>query len=787
MQALDRKLLRDFRRLWAQSLAIALVLACGVAIQLVSAGMSTALRDTREAYYAENRFADVFASVRRAPRAILPEIAAIPGVIAAEARVAGNVVLDIEGRVEPATGQVLSLPADGEARLNVPLLRSGRLPDPDATDEVAVNEPFARANGFLPGSRFSANLNGHKRELTITGTVLSPEFIYTIGPGSLLPDNTGFGILWMPERAAAAAFGASGAFTDISLELTPDADPREVIDRLDRLLAPYGGLGAHDRELQQSHAFVDAEITQLDSLALVLPPVFFGISAFLVNMVIGRIVALERPHVGLLKAIGYSDWEVCLHYVALAALVALVGIAIGWAAGSWLAHEMALLYAQFFDFPYLIFSLPWSAFAISGLIALAATTLGAIRSALDAARLSPAVAMTPPAPPVFRRGLFDRILALLRPSQPTMMILRSLLRWPLRSALTMLGMALAVAVLVASGFMRASLDELMHSAFTLTNRQDVVLILAEPLPERALTEIARLPGVLAAEGQGSHPAILRNGPREKRLAVEGRRPGDRLSRIVDAAGQPLAPPPAGILLSERVAGSLGVAPGDAVEVEFLTGRRETHLIPVAGTIPLYFGLGAYMDMDALAAILREGPRIALANVALDPSEEQRFQAALKDVPALAGSMMTGKVRQSFLDTVNENIVVMTTVYIVIAVLITVGVAYNGARILLSERARELASLRILGFGVAEVSYVLVGETMILALLAQPLGWLIGGALAFAMIEGFASDLYSVPLVLRPADFATSSLVVLAAALGAALVVRRRLDRLDLVAVMKTRE
>ncbi len=786
MDALDKKLLRDFRRLWAQALAIALVLACGIAVLITTFGMHAALEETRRAYYEGNRFADVFSATRRAPLTLVPEIAAIDGVMVVEPRVQGEAILDLPGRTQTAVGRIISLPAHGN-ELNVPILRSGRLPDPNADGEVAVNEPFARENGFRPGDTFEANLNGRKRTLTITGTLLSPEFIYTIGPGALMPDNEGFGILWMPERAVSAAFDMAGAFNAISLKLATGSNVEAVKDDLDDLLEPYGGLGAYDRSQQESNAFIDAEIQQLRSTGLILPPVFFGISAFLVNMVIGRIIALERSEIGLLKALGYSNTEISIHYLLLAGLIAASGIAIGWVVGDWLSEALAGLYADFFDFPYLIYQVSYGVFIISAVLALATAALGAAQSALRAARLPPAVAMAPPAPPRFRRTFADRIMHALRFSQPMMMIVRSFVRWPLRSALSGLGLALAVSILVAASFFDDSLDTIIDTAFYQGNRQDVMLLFAQDVPETALADIEKLPGVLSAEGQQFHAAILRHGPFEKRVPIEARRPGTDLSRIVSGDGAVMDAPPGGILLAETLAGQLGVTTGDTIEVEFLSGRRETVSLPVAGTVAQYFGLGAYMDLETLNRLFRQSPRISTANLLVDDARLGDLHGALKEIPRLSGTIMLTDTRRSFQDTIQENVVIMMTIYIIVATLITVGVSYNSARIQLSERAREFASLRILGFTRGEVSLILVGEIMILTVLAQPLGWLLGYLIVLATTQGFESDLYRIPLVLKPATFATASLIVLAASLAAVLVVRRRIDRLDLVAVMKTRE
>lgn len=785
MQALDLKLVRDLGRLWVQAAAIALVLACGVAILLTAFGMYRALLDTRAAYYERNRFADVFVETRRAPLRLLEEIRAIPGLRLVEARVQGLAVLDLPGRDELAMGRLLAWPATGEALLNLPILRAG-LP-PERPGDVMVSDAFAKANGFAPGDVFAANINGKRRMLTITGTAISPEFVYTIGPGSLMPDNAGYGILWLPEAEIAAAFDMVGAFNHLSVRLGAEAVQGDVIAAIDRLLDTYGGQGAHGRDSQLSDAFLSAEIDQLRAMAAVVPPVFFAIAAFLVGMVISRIVTLERPEIGLLKALGYGKGQIALHYLMLAALIAAIGVGLGFVAGSVLARAMAAQYARFFDFPYLIFRVPAWVYAMSALAGLAATLIGALRAALIAAALPPAVAMQPPTPPAFRKTIADRAMAAMGLRQTTIMVLRSLIRWPLRTALTAMGLGAAAASVIAAGFMFGALERIIDLAFNQTYRQDAAILLAAELPYSVLADIRRLPGVLQAEAQQFHAVTLRNGPREKRVSLEARPQGAELSRVIGADGRAIEPPQGGIVLSDRLAAQLEVGVGDRLTVSFRSGLRETHEMIVTGLVEQYFGLGAYVEMGHLDGLFRRGPHMSVANVVIDPAQGPALQRALQATPKLAGLIEMTKTRQSFQDTISENIVVVNAVYAAIAVLITVGVAYNAARILLSQRARELASLRIIGFSRAEVSLVLIAETMLIALIAQPLGWLMGAGIARALSRGFTSDLYAVPLVLTPADFAQGSLLVLVASLASVLVVRARIDRMDLVAVMKTRE
>lgn len=787
MRALDRKLLRDLRRIWAQSLAISLVLACGVMVLVLANGTERSLSQTRGAYYERHRFADVFAAATRAPRDLLAQVAAIEGVALAEARISLSAVLDLDGMVEPASARILSLPASGAPLLNVPLLRAGRMPDPLRADEVALFEPFAQANGLRPGDRFRAILDGRLHVLTVTGHVLSPEFVYTIGAGAMMPDDRRFGVIWMNETAAAAATDLDGAFNDLTLSLVRGTDPAAVIAALDPLLAPYGGTGAYGRDRQISHAFLQSELDQLGAMALVLPPIFLIVSAFLVNMVLGRLIALERHQIGLLKAVGYATRAVAAHYLKLSAGIGVIGVLLGWAAGWWLGLQMTGLYADFFRFPWLIYVPGPGAFALSGVLGVATVVAGALRAVWASVRLAPAVAMAPPAPPLFRRGWTDALGRVLRLRQTTMMILRSISRWPGRAAITMFGVTASVSVLVASFFSFDAMDLMMDELFNRTNRQQVTLTLSGARNLSAVEDGAHLPGVLRAEGAYAVPVRLHSGHRTRLVGLQARDPDAVLTQVLDDHGRVVRLPESGLVLSQGLADALDLAPGDPVRVELLVAPRETWQVPVGAVIRQSLGQDAHMAAPALFALMRQAPQVNQLHLAVDPAALPALHAQVKATPAIAGLVVWTDVRRQFEETVSENLTTMTVIYSVLGMLITFGVVYNAARIQLSERAHELASLRVLGFTRAETGYVLVGELMLLAVLAVPLGWLAGYGFAALMVRGFSTDLVSLPLVVARGTYAMAALIVLVTALVSALLVRRRLDRIDIVSALKARE
>ncbi|MGP9820586.1 ABC transporter permease [Salinarimonas sp. NSM] len=787
MSALDRKLLRDLVRLWPQALAIALVMAAGVATLILGVGAHASLSETRAAYYERNRFSDVFASVTRAPERVAARIAEIDGVGAVETRVGKIALLDLPDIPEPASAIFVSLPDLGEQALDLITLRSGRTPLPGATREVVVSEPFAQAHGYEIGSTFSAILNGVKRELTVVGTALSPEFVYALGPWDLMPDDRRFGVVWMSRAALAAAWDLEGAFSDLRVRLLRGASESAVIEEIDRILAPYGGEGAHGRKDQLSHAFLDAELTQLQAMSRILPPIFLVVAAFLVNMTLARLITLEREQIGLLKALGYSNLAVGMHYLKFVAAIALIGAALGSAAGTWLGTSLTRMYGDFFHFPFLIFQMSPSVYLVAIGVTLAAAIVGALKAVTGVVRLAPAVAMTPPAPARYQRTLLDRLHAALRMPQSGVMTVRHLVRYPGRSLGGLVGIALATAILVGSFWSFGSIEFMIDVQFHRSDRQDATITFVGEREASAVQEIARLPGVMAAEPYRAVPVKIRAATIERRVAITGKPDDADLSRVLGSDLSPVRMPETGLALSDQLAAILRVETGDIVEVELMAGDRRTVTMPVAMVVEGYLGLMAYADIATVNRLMREGALVSGVHLSLDETRREDLFGALKAIPAASFVALQRVSLAKFRETLAQNLLMMVSIYAGLAAIIAFGVVYNFARISLSEQGRELASLRVLGFTRAEISWILLSELAILVLLAQPLGWLIGYGFAVAMAAGFESELYRVPLVVNREVFAYASLVVVGAALVSGLIVRRRIDRLDLIAVLKTRE
>lgn len=787
MAPLNRKILRDLWRIKGQALAIALVIASGVAMYIMSLGTLYSLQETRDAYYERYRFAQVFVPLKRAPLRLKNDIAAIDGVKTVDTRIVKSVTLDIPGLSEPATGKLISISERGDQTLNVLHLRQGRLLVPNRPDEVLVNEPFALAHNFNPGATFSAVINGHKRQLTIVGVVLSPEYVYALAPGSLMPDDKRFAVIWMSEQALEAAFDLSGSFTEATVALERGAREADIISALDSLTESYGGISAYGRKDQVSNWIVTNEMSQLQAMGNVAPPMFLGIAALLLHIVISRLVATEREQIGLLKAFGYSDGAVTWLYIKLVLAIVMIGLIFGIIGGTWLGRGMTELYTEYFRFPFLYYIIDGKIYVTVTVISLAFGLLGTITSVWQAARLMPAVAMTPPPPTSYQTAWVERLLRLRGLSESSRMILRHTLRWPMRSALSVFGTALAVSILISSIFFLDSINHVIDVQFFQTHRQDVMLRFSDARNDSALDELRHLPGVLAAEPIRSVPVRLISGHRKRFESIIGLDSNASLFRPLDRDLKPIKLPRHGLLLSTKLADILNVGLGDMITVEVKEDRRPVVQLPVTALIEEYIAAPVYMERAALNRLLSETSVITGAVLRIDQSQSDDLYRKLKNIPSVAAVSIKNVLVQSFRKTIEENMGLMITFNIAFAVIIAFGVVYNSARIALSERARELASLRVLGFTRGEVAYILLGEQALLILAALPIGCLIGYVLSGLWVLSLDTDLFRMPLVIDRDTFGWSVVVVLTAAVISAQIVRLRLNATDLAKALKTRE
>jgi putative ABC transport system permease protein len=784
---LNRKLFREVLKMRSQVFAIVIVVACGIAQLATNITAFQALQDAQWTYYREHRFAHIFAGLKRAPESVVQRIRAIPGVKDAESRIVRDLALEVPGLEARATGRAVSIPEDGRPRLNALHLRRGRYPEPGRPDEILVSETFAAANKLQLGMSVGAAINGRWMRLHIVGVALSPEYIYEIKPGDLFPDNEHFGVLWIGYQALAGAFDMEGAFNDLSILLDVHGSEKAVISEVDRILRPYGGTGAYGRANQVSHTFVTDEIRQNRVFGMIMPGIFLGLAAFLVGTVLMRLVNIQRDQIGTLKAFGFGNAAIAGHYLKLALLIVTLGWVAGILVGSWWAQIIGRLYEQFYHFPSLRLSLRNDTIFATFVVVTGTVLVGCLAVLRHVTMLAPAEAMRPEAPVTFRAGLLEYVNAARWIPLNGRMVIRNIGRYPLKATLSTLGIALGAAVLLVGYYFQDALHYMANLQFRMVQREDRTLLFGSPQDSGARMEVLRLPGVLQAEPLRIVPVRIWNAYRERRVALLGLEPSGRLRRIVGQQGREHVLPLSGLVLTKKLAEILDVRLGSEVSVEALEGRRTLTRFPVAGIVDEALGLTAYMNIREVNMFMLEDRVSSGLLLSVDGARQDRLDSALKTRPEVASVSSRSSALKSFEDTLARTSGMFAYIFVLFSTLIVFAAVYNAGRIALSERSRELASLCVLGFSRAEVAIVVIGEQFVLAAIAIPLGLLIGYGISSWISWNYNLEMFRIPLVISTQSYFGTVVSVIVAAALSALVVQRRIARLNLIAAIKARE
>jgi len=782
MRALNRKLFRDLWAVRGQVIAISFVLAGGIATYVMAASTLDSLQRTQARLYREFRFPELFAGLKRAPDSVAARVAAIPGIATVETRVVAPANIELAGYGQPVSGQVVGLPR-GQGQFNLLHLHAGRLPEPGRDREALVSDGFAKAHKLQPGFSLQVTINGRKQRLDVVGVASTPEFIYQLAPGSIVPDFKTYCVVWMNAAPLEGSFNMTGAFNQLAATLQRGTRVEDAVQAVDHILRQYGGLGAHGRKDQISHRYLSEEFKQLTIMATMFPVIFLSVAAFLLNVVVGRLMATQRSQIATLKAFGYTTAAIVWHFLKFTTVIVVIGTALGIAGGAWMGGGLSRLYMDVYRFPYLDYSIGAGVLLVSFAVSITAAATGTLFAVIKAAGESPAVAMQPANPGRYRRSLFENKWL----SQPTRMIVRNIERRPVKSLLSIGGVAMSTAILILGGFWGDAVDYMVFAQLRRAQLDDITVTFFGPVSTRALYSLMSLPGVTYAEPTRSVAARFRFEQRTYRTALQGMEAEGKLRRLLNTNLERVELPPEGILLTDHLATMLGVRPGQRLTVELLEGSRAVREVVVAGVVSEYIGVSAYMRRDALNRFLREGDSATGAFLAVDSQSIPELYRRLKTIPAVAGTAARAQALQSFYETLAAQMLTFALFNTLLASTIAIGVVYNTVRISLSERSRELASLRVLGYTRGEVAYILLGELTVLVFLAIPLGLLMGHGLAYFMATTAQTELFRVPFVIEPSTYALAALVVALATVVSAFLVGRKINHLDLVEVLKARE
>lgn len=785
MKVLDKKLFRDLWGFRAQVVTLATLVICGVAVLVASWSAYKSLQKAQVRYYAQNRFADVFAEVVRAPSDILERVRKIPGVELAEGRVVVEVLLDIPQQVEPALGRFISY--DPHSLLNLIHLKKGRFPEGGSSNEVVVHESFAKAHKMRPGDHFKALFKGKVTRLVVAGIGISPEYVYALSPIAPLPDDRHFGVIWMNHDVLSRLNQMEGAFNSFVIRKEAGASLDSVKAAMDRILKPFGSLGSYDRSRQISNMFVEDEIRQQRSMSAVVPGIFIGIATFIMHIVMVRLVSLHRGQIATLKSVGYSSFSLAIYYWRLVSLILVMGLlpsfALAYGIGQWYAG----LYAEYFRFPQIDFSLSLQAILLGLGAGFLPGWMASLTALLMVFRLAPAEAMRPLSPPKFHKSIFEKRRMIRIQSIQTKMIMRSLFFRPVRTFFGIMGVAAATAVLINGSFWMDIINYMIQRQFHDMSRYDIEVRFVHPRRLDVISELKRIPGIAMIEGTRSVPVRLhfRNISKETALISVGTE--SSLRRILDRKGQTLQALSGRVLLSQYFQKKYNMKTGDELSFEVIDGRLPTFKAAIGGFVDDVLGSTVYVDKEDLHGWLSEAPSIDSVFLTVYPEDAQRVYIKLKEMPEVAAVSVKKLLIESFTVNLAGMIFTFTLILIAFAITISAAVLVNLARINLSEKSWEMASLEIMGFRIGEVFRLLFLELGIQVLLALIPGLILGYGLSYLSVKWIHTDTFSFPLIVEVKTYALATGVITLTFLASGWFLYRKVRKLNFSEALKARE
>ena len=749
MKTLDRKLGRDLYRAKGLLAAIIVIVAVGVLCLVALRSSYNNLVRSKADYYARCRMADFTVSLKKAPRPEALRLIEIPGVSAVHTRVTFEVTVDLETVVEPLSGRAISLPDSPRPIINDIVLRQGGYFTPMSRDEVIVSDAFARAHELKPGDSLRLILNNRKHELRIVGTAISSEFVYLIQPGELAPAPERYGIFYLKESFAEEAYDFDGACNEVLGLIDPAhrPAPKPIAAEAERLLDDYGVFTVTPLSDQPSNKMLSDEITGLEAFAVFLPGLFLSVAALVLNLLMMRLAEQQRTIVGTLKAIGYDNRAIILHFVKFAMVIGLIGGLVGVGLGYALAGYMTELYATFYEFPRLVNQVYPSIWALSVLVSVGFALLGTLRSVRSISRLDPAEAMRQKPEATGKTIILERVAWLWkRLGFKMQMTLRYIWRHRTRTAVGAFAGSMGVALLLLSLASFDSMHHLIDFQFSKVLGSDYDLTLSDEATEEAVREALRLPGVDEAEPIFVVPCTLRNGQHERKFSIMGLKQGARLTTPRTGDGARAALPEAGLLLSAKLAEVLHTQPGATIELTPIRGDRIARRADVSATIDTFIGMLAYADYDYLNRLMGEEAAVSMIQLKVDPRQTVEFQKAVKELPAVQTLTSNIGRRANLEKLITETSGFSITVMIVFAGAIFAASIFTASLISLGERQREIATFHAMGFTMSEISGIFLRESLIVNSAGVAAGLPIGYGLLMFMVKMYDTELYRLPLV-----------------------------------------
>ncbi|BCZ44916.1 ABC transporter permease [Clostridium gelidum] len=787
MNILFRNLLRDIKKSKGQFISILIIVVLGVTFYTAINSAFKNLSNSSSEYYSEYRLADIWVDLYSAPMGIKEKVDSIPNVKTATGRIIKDASINI--LEENATLRFITLPDIKKDIVNDVVIKSGRYFSEDDSNQCLLDEDFFKANNLNLGEYIYPIISGNKVKLKIVGCVKSPEFVYTLKDASeIMADNKRFGIIYIKQSFGEAIFDFKGSINNLSIQISNGSDVKTVKDDVKKALKNYGVKNVIDREEQTSSKMISEKIKGLKSMGGTFPVIFFMVASVIIYIMMGRMVESQRTQIGVLKAVGFTNMQVLAYYMSYSAMIALIGSFIGSILGTYMGASMTKLYNQYFNLPLGGIKI-YSEFVIPAFIlTLFFCLFAGYHSCKAIFKIMPSEAMRQKSPESGKKIVIERInLIWINISYLGKIIVRNLFRYKKRALLTSLGVIFSSAILLVALSMGDSMDFMIQQQYGNIQNYDIKVKFSKLMSIEDLNNIKNITHIKELEPVLETGVEISNGWKHKDVGFTAQIKEPQMYKVEDKSGNAISLPQNGILISEKLANTLGIKVNDSVNIKFYFPGKEKKEMVVKGIIVQYLGLSTYTSMDNLNSILGEGTIASSAVLKLDNTNaENEVKDKLRNMP----NVMSVDSKTDSLNALLKTMGAMQAsigVYIMLAGILLIAVLYNIATINIFERQRELATLKVLGFSNNEVKKLIFNENYIIVIFGMIVGLPFGKWLGASLMASSSTDAYTIPYVVEFKTYIIAIILTLLFTAITNLTLMRKIKALDMIEVLKNKE
>jgi putative ABC transport system permease protein len=786
MRLLRKKLAREIRQAKFRFAGIASVVAIGI-ILFTASYMSFLNLSSSIAYtYERLHFEDLLVRVKRAPERAVERLSSLPNVKELTPRVNDPLGMELEDNTR-VTGQIIGVPAT-RPYVNLLQVQSGRdLKEREQELTCLVESHFAKFNKLGEGDIIYAVKNGRRIPVRIAGVAASPEYLVVYRDRQFpMTSATVFGVFYFPmEQARSLLDHPSGSYNEFAFTLHDYTILDTTLAQIKELLSPYSVEEVTTRDNQISKSILELDIRQFHNFALFFPILFFTIAAFSIYMILSRMVRIQKPIIGLMRAIGYSSRDILFHYLSFALLVGAAGFAVGALLGWAATGIISKIYSSTMGIPFVSYGFhPW-VFLYGFLLAMAFCGLAGFVPARQSAAVQPTEALRGVVDPV-RYGKITWAERLL-PSLSRLKVfwrlpLRNVFRNRRRTAFTVLGTMFAVVLIMMTMGLNDTVHGTMNLAFNHMFTFDMAALFLEPQTRVIQKEIEAIPGVTAVEPTVGFPCTLGSGDREVESVVMGELPESAMRGFLDEKNRQVKLAPGHCLLSKTYRDQLGIQAGETVKVSS-SGRSASFVVSDFIVEPL--GAFVYVPIEEARDLLGYGHRSSAFYVRADATYYQEIREALYRIPGVLTLLDLSQIKKE----INFYIGLM---YIMIAVMLAFGMimaftlVFNTSTINILEREQEVATMLTLGVPQWKASLSLTLENVIMGLLGLLPGYIAARILMIQAMKLYETDLFSFNPIVSPWTYLIVAALVIAVMVLSELPSLRYINRLNLAQSTKSR-